>query len=132
MDINKLKEVMKIRGFSYDKLARACNVSKTTINNILNGSDFRVSILENMAVALQVTVGDLYSDKDPNVLTVSTGHHNLVSTFSNVGISGRSESEKVEILMNMIESKDKLIEEKEKLLVEKERFIQVLLKSQSK
>ena len=48
------------------QIAEKCNISRTTLDNVLAGSDAKISTIESLAKVLGVSVGCLF-DEEPNL-----------------------------------------------------------------
>ncbi len=58
---NKIREFRKTKGLSQDELAKACRVSRQTINAIENNKyDPTLSLAFELAKVLEVTVDELF------------------------------------------------------------------------
>ena len=64
MNISKLRTLIETSKLNNREIADACNVSPTTLYNLLNGSDVKVSTLEALAKVLGVKIGYLF-DEEP-------------------------------------------------------------------
>ncbi|AUS07953.1 transcriptional regulator [Laceyella sacchari] len=61
---NQIKALRKIHGLSQDELAKACNVSRQTINAIENNKyDPSLALAFQLAAVLGVTVDQLFQFK---------------------------------------------------------------------
>jgi transcriptional regulator with XRE-family HTH domain len=63
MDLDKIKSYIKDNGIGLVSLASKMKISKVALENILNGSDVKISLVESLARALGVKVVDLFNDK---------------------------------------------------------------------
>lgn len=64
MNISKLRTLIETSKLNNREIADACNVSPTTLYNLLNGADVKVSTLEAIAKVLGVKIGYLF-DEEP-------------------------------------------------------------------
>lgn len=64
MNLQKIKLFIEQKGIGIVSLATKVNVSRIALENILNGSDVKISTLEALAKALNVKVVDLFNDKE--------------------------------------------------------------------
>ena len=62
MNISKLKALIDASSLSNREIADACNVSPTTLYNLLNGADAKISTLEALAGVLNVKIGYLFDE----------------------------------------------------------------------
>ena len=59
---NTIRELRKEKGLSQDELARACSVSRQTVNAIENNKyDPTLSLAFRLAAQLEVTVDELFA-----------------------------------------------------------------------
>ena len=63
MDLNKIKSYIEENGIGLVSLASKMKISKVALENILNGSDVKISLVQSLAGALGVKVIDLFNDK---------------------------------------------------------------------
>lgn len=66
MDLDKIKSYIEENGIGLVSLASKMKISKVALENILNGSDVKISLVESLAGALGVKVVDLFNDKQLN------------------------------------------------------------------
>ena len=62
MNISKLKALIDASPLSNREIADACNVSPTTLYNLMNGADAKISTLEALAKVLNVKIGYLFDE----------------------------------------------------------------------
>lgn len=60
----RIKRIAKKRGVSMGELANLIGTSKQSLSNILSRGDMKVSMLEDIASALNVTVPDFYQNPE--------------------------------------------------------------------
>ena len=65
-DVMDLKSYIEENGIGLVSLASKMKISKVALENILNGSDVKISLVESLAGALGVKVVDLFNDKQLN------------------------------------------------------------------
>lgn len=72
MDLDKIKSYIEENGIGLVSLASKMKISKVALENILNGSDVKISLVESLAGALGVKVVDLFNDKqlEANIVDV--------------------------------------------------------------
>lgn len=63
MDLDKIKSYIEENGIGLVSLASKMKISKVALENILNGSDVKISLVQSLAEALGVKVIDLFNDK---------------------------------------------------------------------
>lgn len=97
MNLEKIKTFLEHKGIGLVSLATKINVSRITLENILNGSDVRISTIEALAKALNMKVVDLFNDKE------------IASTI-NEGIASVSDSPMYEELISL-RAENKLLRE---------------------
>lgn len=66
MDLDKIKSYIEENSIGLVSLASKMKISKVALENILNGSDVKISLVESLAGALGVKVVDLFNDKQLN------------------------------------------------------------------
>lgn len=66
MNIRKINELVSSSTLNKSQIAEKCNVSRTTLDNLLAGADVKVSTIEALARTLNVPVGVLFDDNDAN------------------------------------------------------------------
>lgn len=72
MDLDKIKSYIEENGIGLVSLASKMKISKVALENILNGSDVKISLVESLAGALGVNVVDFFNDKqlETNIVNV--------------------------------------------------------------
>lgn len=63
MDLDKIKSYIEENGIGLVSLASKMKISKVALENILNGSDVKISLVQSLAGALGVKIVDLFNDK---------------------------------------------------------------------
>lgn len=127
MITSKIASLLNDGKFTKVALAKKCNVTRVTIDNLLSGADVKVSTVEAVARAYDVPVGYFF-DEEPVLSGHSAhvkGNNNVLVGGSNHGtINKLNECEReVEILRVEVKHLTSQVEEKE-------RLIQVLMKNQ--
>lgn len=61
---DRIKRIAKRKNISITQLAELIGTSRQSLNNILSRGDMKVSMLEDIALALGVTIPDFYRDSD--------------------------------------------------------------------
>lgn len=69
MNLKKIKLYIEQQGLSLVSLATKINISRIALDNILNGSDVKISTVDALAKALNVNVVDLFNDKEITPVT---------------------------------------------------------------
>lgn len=67
MNIKKINELVSASILNKSQIAEKCNVSRTTLDNLLAGADVKVSTVEALARTLNVPVGLLFSDDNESL-----------------------------------------------------------------
>lgn len=132
MNLTRLNELVKESKLTKKQFAGRCGITRVTLDNALQGGDIRVSILEKLANALNINVGELFDNSVTGkaCTAIVNGDHFAVAINGNTTVSDIVVlEERVRSLEAQTKQKDLLLDEKERLLGEKERLIQVLLKS---
>lgn len=113
MNIKKLQKAVEKSEISKAELASITGVTRMTLDNVLAGSDTKVSTIEKLSKALDISIGYLF-DEEVNSNVSTHGSHSPASVFGNASVNQANENETKYL---------------HKLLDEKERLIQILLKS---
>ncbi len=104
MNYRKLHKLIEERKVKKADLIRKTGLSKTTIDYVLNGNDFRVSTLEKIAAALHVRVG-FFFDEEVNEQYNATGEQSFaVKHIANVDQRRQSAGVEVDELKATIAS----------------------------
>ena len=126
MNLAKLNELVRETKLSKTQLATRCGITRVTLDNALQGGDIRVSILERLAHALNINVGELFdnfADEDATG-AVASGDHSAAAVNGNATVMG---ADGAAVLEERIRSLEEQARQKDLLLAEKERLIRVLL-----
>ena len=115
MNINKLNNLVASSKLSKIQIAERCNISRTTLDNVLAGADAKISTIESLANVLGVNVGYFF-DAD---LTVNVGDENEVIERY------KSEIERLQSLLNKQKRSTKVVVE---LDVDDNEFVKMGLK----
>ena len=83
MDVSKLKKLIEMSGLSKQAIADKCLISRPTLDNVLNGSDAKISTIENLAKFFNIPVGYLFDSLDVN--QTFNGDSNVVVGRDNNG-----------------------------------------------
>lgn len=118
MNINKLNELVNSSKLNKIQIAERCGISRTTLDNVLSGSDARISTIERIACVLNVPVCCFFDDPISNTATAN-GDKSIAAINSTISME---KSKAMEEKLNMME----------KLLEEKERLINVLMQRDNK
>lgn len=110
MDYRLLNSLVEKSKMGKAKIASKANISRTTLDNALNGADLKISTLESLANVLGVS---------PNVF-FGENHVATSGDFSPASISGNVSVTSDAVLQERVKSL-------ESLLAEKERLIKVLM-----
>ena len=92
MDVSKLKKLIEMSGLSKQAIADKCLISRPTLDNVLNGSDAKISTIENLAKFFNIPVGYLFDsldvnqtfNGDSNVVVGRDNNGNIVFCLSNI------------------------------------------------
>lgn len=126
MDVNKLKELILNSGLSKQAIADKCNISRPTLDNLLGGSDAKISTIENLADYFKVSVGYFFDENSVNQ-TCNENQGVMVGRDNNGNISTPKCQDQLEDALLEIKHLREVIDGKDKLLEEKERLINVLM-----
>ena len=128
MDYKLLEKLVNESKLGKAKIAELSGMSRTTLDNAINGADIKISTLESIAKSIGVNVGVLFNE-DPAVISSSvnvsgtvngtvTGGQNVTNFHANGTHNKESEEDHLKALLA----------ERNRVLEEKERLIQILLK----
>lgn len=128
MDYKLLEKLVNESKLGKTKIAELSGMSRTTLDNAINGADIKISTLESIAKSIGVNVGVLFNE-DPAVISSSvnvsgtvngtvTGGQNVTNFHANGTHNTGSEEDHLKALLA----------ERNRVLEEKERLIQILLK----
>ena len=62
MNIKKIESLIESSKMSKVQIAEGCDISRTTLDNVLAGADAKISTIEALARVLGVSVGSLFED----------------------------------------------------------------------
>lgn len=113
MNISKLNELLNSSKLNKVQVAERCSISRTTLDNVLQGADAKISTIESLARVFKVPVGYFFDDNGNNA--VANGNSSVAAVNSNISVGD------VAVLKERVSSL-------EQLLAEKERLIKVLMK----
>lgn len=116
MNTNKLSELIASSKLTKFQIAEKCNVSRTTLDNVLAGADAKISTVESLAKVLNVPVGYLFDDA---VLSVNSENENLIIE------NYKREIERLQTLLNKQKRSTKVVVE---LDVDDNEFVKMGLK----
>ena len=68
MNISKLNELINSSKLNKVQIAERCGISRTTLDNVLTGSDAKISTIESLAKVLGVSVGYLFDEKQSSTI----------------------------------------------------------------
>ncbi len=112
MNINKLIKLVEASELNKSQIASRCGISRTTLDNFLNGADVKLSTVEALTNVLGIHIHELYDENIPSAKAIANGKHFIAAVNSEVN-GNKALEEKVQLL--------------EQLLNEKERTIQILM-----
>ncbi len=112
MIISRLNQAVKDSGKSKVQLSKECGITRVTLDNALQGGDIRISIVEAIAKALNVSVGYLFDENETSSTAISSGVNTGAAVNGNVSIQSSGDavlSERVKYLEQILEEKERLI-----------------------
>lgn len=115
MNIKLINELVSASKMNKVQLAENCNVSRTTLDNLLSGADVKVSTVESLAKALGVTPGSLF---DENVENVATSRDEIIEAYK----------KEIDRLTSLLDKKRKSTKVIVELDVDDDEFIKMGLK----
>ncbi len=92
MNISKLSDLIEHGAFSKVEVAERCNISRTTLDNVLSGADAKISTIESLAKCFNVNVGYFFEEGSD------------CESKSEVYIKLEEAKKEIEILRKMLES----------------------------
>ena len=96
MNINRIKEAISASKLGKSELSKLAKVSRTTIDNLLEGADVKVSTIESLAYVLKVPVGYFFDDS--GIIHVSANGDQSIATNSGditVGTQNRGDGDHI-------------------------------------
>lgn len=115
MNINKLNELVNSSKLNKVQIAERCGISRTTLDNVLTGSDAKISTIESLAKVLGVSVGYLFDEKQSS--TINFADNADIKFY-------KEEIARLQSLLNSTKSTKVLVE----LEVDNDEFIKMGLK----
>lgn len=124
MNINKLKNLLNVKG-TKAKVIRETGITRTTIDNILNGSDFTVSRLEKIVKALGISVGYLF-DEDSQVRNAGRDYYEQHEKVNGGKYTQNNSVADLSLYQTLLKSQEKHIQTLESQLKDKDIIIEML------
>lgn len=121
MNYRLLQKLLEDNKLGKARIAEMAGISRTTLDNALNGADIKVSTLENLSKVLGISTSVLFNDD------TTCGSAVNVSGTINGGQNVTNYS-----CENEVRTLRALLSEKERVIQEKERTIQLLLENLKK
>lgn len=72
MNISRIKSLVESGMYTKVEISEKCGFSRTTLDNILSGSDAKVSSIESLAKVFNVSVGYLLSEESDSQTEINT------------------------------------------------------------
>lgn len=91
MNINRITEAIKASKLGKSELSKLTKVSRTTIDNLLDGADVKVSTIESLAYVLKVPVGYFFDDCGFIQVTAS-GDQSIATNSGDVTFGGQNDN----------------------------------------
>lgn len=91
MNINRIKEAIQASKLGKSELSKLTKVSRTTIDNLLDGADVKVSTIESLAYVLKVPVGYFFDDCGLIQVTAS-GNQSIATNSGDVTVGAQNEN----------------------------------------
>jgi len=118
MNISRINKLIQSSKIGKGEIAERCDISRTTLDNLLSGADVKLSTVEKLALALEVPASSFF-EEGTSGSAIASGKNSIAAVNSTLGErDNESLNEKMKLLQEIID--------------EKERLIQFLLKSQNK
>ena len=64
MRVDLINQAVEDFGVSKSRIAALCGISRSTLDHVLQGEDFKVSTLESLARVLGIGIGSLFDETD--------------------------------------------------------------------
>lgn len=110
MNTDKLNKLIESSRLNKSQLAARCGISRTTLENLLNGADAKISTVEALARALCVKIQDLYDDDVTMYQSaVASGDNSIAAINSKVETANAVLAERVKYLERILDEKERLI-----------------------
>lgn len=113
MNFNYLNKLVNESKLGKSKIAEVANISRTTLDNALNGADIKISTIESLASVLGVNVGCFFDCESKYTNAIANGQRSIAAINSDVNLGSEN---------NLLQERIKHLEE---LLAEKERMIRL-------
>lgn len=68
LNINKIKNAIENSRMTQDEIAKKGGFSRTTLNNLLNGADVKISTVVNLSEVLGVPASEFFSDDNEQTI----------------------------------------------------------------
>ena len=150
MNIKKIEDLMKVRDITKIALAEQCGLSRVSLDKALKGADIRVSTLEAIARALDVSPAVFFEDVHKSIQQTQTNSPGAVQALDSEVVIGssvlaerlknaeielarlRQEKKKAEREVEQFKTKSERLQEKVNALnidlaTEKDRVIELLM-----
>jgi len=117
MNINNLLSLLKSKNLSQEKLAAKIGMSRTGLNDLIKRNDLKVSVLEKIAEALNVSVGYFFDETDSNNGIIQNGKHNYhASTNGSINIGELECNRKLELSENKVKALEEQLKLKDEII----------------
>lgn len=67
LNINKIKIAIENSRMTQDEIAKKGGFSRTTLNNLLNGADVKISTVVNLSEVLGIPAAEFFTDDESSV-----------------------------------------------------------------
>lgn len=117
MNVSRLCELVESSKLSKMEIAKRCNISRTTLDNVLAGADAKISTIEALSITLNTPISYLFGE-DVQLCDKSEIMREKIEGYE-------KEIERLQTLVNAKKSPTKIIVELE---VDDDEFIKMGLK----
>lgn len=110
LNVRKIEVAMSDAKITKAGLCSRTKISRTTLDAILGGSDAKISTIENIAKALNISIGYLFDEELIGNSAIAHGH-SVAAINSEISVG-----ENVVILAERVKHLEELLAEKERLI----------------
>ena len=117
MNVSRLCKLVESSKLSKMEIAKRCNISRTTLDNVLAGADAKISTIEALAITLNTPIGYLFGE-DVQLCEENEIMREKIENYE-------KKIERLQTLVNAKKSPTKIVVELE---VDEDEFIKMGLK----
>lgn len=110
MNISRINFLVQSNKLGKGGIAERCDISRTTLDNLLSGADVKISTVEKLAAVLGVTVGSFFDEGQNENTAHANGTGSVAAINSEVSLGENlADHERVAYLERILEEKERLI-----------------------